>query len=81
MELKNVRNKDLHWEENKLFYQECLLAELIPHDVYENHYHLKFYWREEKTPEFFNLTNAKENARSYSLQRLPQSHREGHWCV
>lgn len=71
MNLENVRNKDLHWEGNNLFYNEMLLTELIPHDVHENHYHLKFFWRDEKTPEFFNIVNARENARMYSLQRLP----------
>ncbi len=71
MKLENVRNKDLHWEDKKLFYKDTLLTELIPHDTVENHYHLKFFWRDEKTPEFFNLTNARENARMYSLQRLP----------
>lgn len=71
MKLENVRNRNLHWEEDKLFYKEMLLTELIPHDTYENHYHLKFFWREDKTPEFFNKINARENARVYSLQRLP----------
>lgn len=78
MKLADVRNKDLHWEGNKLFFREMLLTELISHDTIEKHYHLKFFWRDEKTPEFFNIQNARENARMYSLRRLPQSPWEAH---
>lgn len=78
MNLADVRNKDLHWEDNKLYFREMLLTELIPHDSYEKHYHLKFSWRDEKTPEFFNIFNARENARMCSLRRLPESPSAGH---
>lgn len=67
----NIRQKNLHWEEDKLFYKKKLLTELIPHETIPDHYHLKFFWRDEKTPEFFNKTNARENARLYSIQRVP----------
>lgn len=70
MQTENLRRRHLHWEGLKLFYSEALLVELIAHEKHENHYYLKFFWREEETPEFFNLTNAKENAVVYSLQRL-----------
>lgn len=59
----------LHWEENKLFYQKQWLVELIPAKI-PNHYHLQFYWKDEPTPEFFNIFNARENARSIALNRL-----------
>lgn len=77
MNLANIRNRHLHWEDHKLFYSKMLLTELIPHEKYEKHYHLKFYWRDEKTPEFFNIYNARENARVYSLQHMSQSLSEG----
>lgn len=77
MKLEDVRNKDLHGEGNKLYFRKILLTELIPHGTIEKHYHLKFYWREEKTPEFFNIYNARENARTMSLRRLPESPPEG----
>lgn len=74
---------NLDWKDNKLYFQEKLLVELIPHEIYENHYHLKFDWRDEKTPEFFNLTNAKDNSRRIALYRLNydlwQPTWEPHW--
>lgn len=66
----NLRQRHLHWEGDKLFYRKKLLTELIPHDSVPNHYHLKFFWRNEKTPEFFNKTNARENARLYSIHNV-----------
>jgi hypothetical protein len=73
MKAENVRNRHLHWEDKKLYLKEKLLTELIPNETYGNHYHLKFFWRDEKTPEFFNIFNARENARLYSLQKMSQS--------
>lgn len=61
----------LHWEENKLFFQEQELVELIPSEM-EKHWHLKFIWRDTPTSEFFNIFNARENARIYALRRLNQ---------
>lgn len=63
-------NKEMHWKEWTLMFLEQEMCTLIPHDFYARHYHLKFSWRAEKTPEFFNLVNAKENARIYSLGYL-----------
>lgn len=60
----------LSWKFKKLYYKDKLLAELIPHDSYPNMWHVKFYWREDKTPEYFNLVNAKENSRIYALYHL-----------
>lgn len=76
MNWENIRNKNLHWEGLKLMYQDILLTELIPSKVYKNHYHLKFHWRDEPTPELFNIFNARENARTYSLQHCPESLRQ-----
>lgn len=59
----------LHWEDNKLFFQQQEIVELIPSKI-EKHYHLKFIWREEKTPEIFNIFNARENSRRIALYRL-----------
>ncbi len=73
MKLENVRNRHLHWEGDKLYLKDKVLTELIPHDTVPKHFHLKFYWRDEKTPEFFNIFNARENARLYSLQKMSQS--------
>lgn len=54
----------------KIFFEDELKVELVPHEKYENHYHLKFAWRDEKTPEFFNIVNAVENAKRITLFRL-----------
>lgn len=43
MKLEDVRNKNLHWEGNKLYFRKILLTELIPHDTVEKHYHLEYY--------------------------------------
>lgn len=60
----------LHWEDYKLYFQDQFMVELIPSSKYEKHYHLKFMWRDEPTPEFFNIFNARENARLIALNRL-----------
>jgi len=60
----------LSWKDLKLMFNKKILVELIPSEKYEKHYHLKFCWREEKTPEFFNIFNAKENSRRIALYRL-----------
>lgn len=65
-----IGSEDLRWDNKKLYHKDKLLVELIPHETYEKHWHLKFYWRDEKTPEFFNIINAKENSRVYALQHL-----------
>lgn len=58
------------WKNNKLTHEGKFLVELVPHEKYEKHYYLKFCWRKEKTPEFFNLVNAKMNAMEIALVRL-----------
>lgn len=60
----------LRWEEDKLFFQEQELVQLIPHEKYVECYYLKLWWRDEPTPEFFNIVNAKENAGRIALHRL-----------
>lgn len=65
-----MRQRDLKWKEKKLYNKDQLLVELIPHEVYPKMYHLKFCWREDKTPEFFNIINAKENTRIYAAQHF-----------
>lgn len=58
------------WKGLKLFFECERMVELIPHEVYEKHYHLKFCWRDEQTPEFFNIFNARENSMRIALYRL-----------
>lgn len=58
------------WEDLKLYHQGKFMVELILSEKYEKHYHLKFMWRDEATPEFFNIINARENAKRFSLFRL-----------
>lgn len=58
------------WKGLKLFHNDKFLVELIPHEVYENNYYLKFIWREEKTPEFFSLRYAQDNSKRIALYRL-----------
>ncbi len=59
-----------YWDKLKLYYKDELQVELIPHENYENMYYLRFRWRDEKTPEFFNLINARENSRIYSARHV-----------
>lgn len=73
MKLENVRNRDLHWEGLNLCYQKGTWVRLVPDDKYPEMYHLEFKWRNfAKTPEMFNIINARENARVYTLQRMPR---------
>lgn len=60
----------IHWEGDTLYFQEQWLVKLIPHEKYEKHYNLQFYWRDVPTPEFFNKQNAMENAGRIALHRL-----------
>lgn len=60
----------LSWKGLNLIFQKETLVELIPHETYPAHWYLKFRWRKEKTPEFFNIFNAKENSRRIALYRL-----------
>ncbi len=61
--LKWVKHKDLK-------FGDVTMASLIPHKYYPKMYHLKFFWRDGKTPEFFNGTWAQENAVQIVLHRL-----------
>lgn len=61
---------NLHWKKDKLYFQDKLLVSLVEHEKYPWMYYLKFSWRKEKTPEFFNITWARHNSRQISLFRL-----------
>lgn len=76
--MRYVSRDSMHWDGLKLYFGKELQTELIPHEKYENHYHLKFRWRDEKTPEFFNLINARENARVYSRRNIEEKLLEPH---
>lgn len=71
--MRIVARNNLHWEDLKLCWKDEVWTELIPHEIHLNHYHLKFRWRDEKTPEFFNIVNARENARVYSRRKIEES--------
>lgn len=66
--------KDFHWDEDgDLIFQERAVASLVKHESYPDMYHIKFEWREDKTSEFFNLTWARDNARSICLKRYQET--------
>jgi hypothetical protein len=73
------------WKDKSLYFEKTKMVELIPHEKFPKMYHLKFKWRDEPTPEFFNSINAKENAQRFTLFRLNydvwESHLQPHWCV
>lgn len=70
--MRHLARKDFTWEGMDLKFQNETVCSLIPSQKYENHYHLKFSWREKETPEFFNIFNARENARIYSAQNVQE---------
>ena len=59
--------KEFTWDGWDLMFQGKPMATLIPHKDVLRHYHIKFSWRDEPTAEFFNIVNAMENARIYSV--------------
>ena len=72
-----IGNKELTWDkDNDLIYQERTIVSLVPHEIHPKMWHLKFCWRDEKTPEFFNIFNARENARRFALSHLNQKAQE-----
>jgi len=70
--MTNLSHKQFHWEDMDLIFQDRVIASLIPHEKYEKHWHIKFEWRNEKSPEFFNIFNARENARIYCLKHYQE---------
>ena len=77
--MRTVARQAFHWEDHKdLIFQDRIVCSLVPHAIHPNHYHLKFEWRDEPTPEFFNLTNAKDNAwticRRHYEEKLTEPH-------
>lgn len=61
---------EFYWDRHDLRFENRTVAYLVPSEIYENHYHIKFEWRDEPTPEIFNLTNAKDNARRICQRRM-----------
>lgn len=59
-----------HWDGMELYHEGIFMAELIPSEKWDKQYHLKFMWRDEPTPEFFNIFNARENCKRCALYRL-----------
>ena len=66
--MRHLKRNDFNWDDDDLIFQERAVCSLVKHETIPKHYHLKFEWRDEKTPEFFNIFNARENARLYSAQ-------------
>lgn len=62
--MRHLSHKEFNWDEdNDLIFQKRAVCSLVKHETIPAHWHLKFEWRDEKTPEFFNIFNARENAR------------------
>lgn len=79
--MRHLSRKDFTWDGYDLMFQNRAVCTLVPHESVENHWHLKFEWRDEKTPEFFNVTNARENARIYCAEHEQERRSEAPWCV
>lgn len=71
--MRHLARKDFTWDGMDLMFQGRAVTSLVTHETIPNHYHLKFEWRDEKTPEFFNIFNARENARLYSARHVQES--------
>lgn len=71
--MRKLAHKEFHWEGDHLIFQNKSVCYLVKDEDHKDHWHLKFAWRNEPTPEFFNRTNAMENARVYSLKHSQQS--------
>lgn len=68
----------LHWKKERLFFEKKELVSLIPHERFDKMWYLKFSWRHDKTPEFFNIFWARENSMRISLFRLNYDVWESH---
>lgn len=75
--MRILARKDFHWEGDHLIFQGRSVCYLVKDENHENHWHLKFLWRDEPTPEFFNIVNARENAREYCRKHYQETLREG----
>lgn len=73
--MRHLKRRDFHWEGDHLIFQNKSVCYLVKDENHEDHWHLKFYWRNEPTPEFFNIVNAQENAIVYC-----QRHEEEKLC-
>lgn len=71
--MRHLARKDFTWDDLDLMFQKRAVCSLVPHKTISAHWHLKFEWRDEPTPEFFNIFNARENARIYSAQHVQES--------
>jgi hypothetical protein len=72
--MRILASGDFHWDsDNDLIFQKRAVCSLVKHETIPDHWHLKFDWRDEKTPEFFNIFNARENARLYSRWRYQET--------
>lgn len=71
--MRVLADKEFTWNGDDLMFQREIICSLVKHKTIEKHWHLKFSWRDEKTPEFFNIFNARENARVYSRKHAQGS--------
>lgn len=75
--MTEISQEELSWLRFKdLVYKGKTVASLVLSKDYPEMYHLKFYWRDEPTPEFFNIIHARENTRRIVRQHLMQDSQE-----
>jgi len=71
--MRVVARNAFHWEGDHLIFQGRSVCYLVKDENHKDHYHLKFEWRDEPTPEFFNIVNARENARVYCRRHIEET--------
>ena len=71
--MRILADKEFTWNGDDLMFQGEVICSIVKHETVPKHWHLKFSWRDEKTPEFFNIFNARENARLYSRRHAQGS--------
>lgn len=60
-----IEYKDMHWEDNKLFYGKTdTTVRYVPDEFWPDSYRLEWNFdKPQKSLNFYNLTNTKDNAR------------------
>lgn len=71
--MRTVARGAFNWNGMDLIFQKRTVCRLIPHKTIPAHWHLKFDWKDEPTPEFFNIFNARENARNICRRKYEET--------